>query len=166
MIDANSTVNNHYKVHKSASLLDILIEFDQFLDDLNVYKYKNWFDGEVVDGPHLSRYWCEISLMYPYEKMPDPAGGERLLARDCKVSYREDHYMEPRRVESYDDYENGTRKPKTDKIPVWVVTIKVPKKYVLIYDRTDADEEELQKGYQPGLDDETRQTGNAGEENI
>jgi hypothetical protein len=104
--------------------------------------------------------------MYPYEKMPDPAGGERLLARDCKVSYREDHYMEPRRVESYDDYENGTRKPKTDKIPVWVVTIKVPKKYVLIYDRTDADEEELQKGYQQGLDDETRQTGNAGEENI
>ena len=74
---------------------------------LNVYSYKNWFDGEVVDGPHLTRYWCEISLMYPYDRMPDPAGGERLLARDCKVSYKQDHYMEPRRVESPDDYENG-----------------------------------------------------------
>ena len=36
MIDADSTVNNHYKVHKSASLLDVLIEFDQFLDGINV----------------------------------------------------------------------------------------------------------------------------------
>ena len=65
MIDLDKTVQNHFKVHKRASLLDVLIEFDQFLDDLNVYSYKNWFEGEVVDGPNLSRHWGEISLMYP-----------------------------------------------------------------------------------------------------
>ena len=41
MIDLDKTVQNHFKVHKRASLLDVLIEFDQFLDDLNVYSYKN-----------------------------------------------------------------------------------------------------------------------------
>ena len=41
------------------------------------------------------------------------------------------------------------------------VKIKLPKKYVLTYDRTEADQEELAKGFQQGLDDETRQSGNA-----
>ena len=54
MINANDSVNNHFKVHRSASLLDVLIEFDKFLDDLNVYSYENWLDGEIVDGPHLT----------------------------------------------------------------------------------------------------------------
>ena len=154
MIDLDKTVQNHFKIHKRASLLDVLIEFDQFMDDLNLYTYKNWFEGEVVDGPNLSRHWCEISLMYPYDMMPDPEGGKRLLARDCKVSYKEDHYMEPRKVES------------PDKIPVWVVTIKCPKKYLMVYDRTEADQEELQQGYQQGLDDATRQSGNETDVNI
>ena len=164
MIDVKNTVDNHFKVHRSASLLDILIEFDQFLDDLNVYSYENWLDGEVVDGPNLTRHWCEITLMYPYKNMPDPAGGERLLSRNCKVYYKEDFYLEPRKIQSPDDYEPGTKKPKTDKIPVWTIRIKLPKKYVLIYDKTEADQEELQKGYQQGLDDETRQSGNSNEE--
>jgi len=71
--------------------------------------------------------------------------------------------MEPRRVESPDDYEPGSRKPKKDQVPVWTVKIKIPKKYVLIYDKTEADSEELQRGYQQGLDDETRQSGNSQE---
>ena len=55
----------------------------------------------------------------------------------------------------------GALSRKADKIPVWVVKIKLPKKYVLTYDRTEADQEELAKGFQQGLDDETRQSGNA-----
>ena len=69
--------------------------------------------------------------------------------------------LRTREVKTPDDYEQGTRKPKADKIPVWVVKIKLPKKYVLTYDRTEADQEELAKGFQQGLDDETRQSGNA-----
>lgn len=166
MININDTVQNHFKVHKSASLLDVLIEFDKFLDDLNVYSYENWLDGEIIDGPHLSRYWCEISMMFPYKKMPDPSGAERLLSRNCKVYYKEDKYNEPRKIESPDDFQPGTKKPKIDQIPIWVVKVKIPKKYVIIYDDTEADEEELQKGYQQGLSDETRQSGNQSEEDI
>ena len=155
MINANDSVNNHFKVHRSASLLDVLIEFDKFLDDLNVYSYENWLDGEIVDGHQLD---IGEALMFPWENDP---GGERLLGKKCKVYYKEDYYLEPREVKTPDDYEQGTRKPKADKIPVWVVKIKLPKKYVLTYDRTEADQEELAKGFQQGLDDETRQSGNA-----
>ena len=166
MINVNDTINNHFKVHRRASLLDILLEFDKFLDDLNLYSYANWLDGEVIDGPELTRYWCTVKLMFPHDKMPDPSGGERLLDKNCKVYYQEDHMNEPRTVKDHGDFQPGTKKPKIDEIPVWVVTIKVPKKYVTTYDRSEADDEELEKGYQQGLDDETRQSGDAGEEAI
>jgi len=166
MININDTVHNHYQIHKNASLLDVLIEFDKFLDDLNVYSYENWMEGEIVDGPHLSRYWCEVSIMYPYKQMPNPMGAERLTDRKCKVSFREDHYNEPRRIKTPDDYEPGTKKPKIDEIPVWVVKIRVPKKYVMIYDKNELDQEEIVKGEQKGLNDETRQSGNASETDI
>ena len=42
-----------------------------------------------------------------------------------------------------------------------LLKLNYPKKYVLIYDRTEADSEELQRGYQQGLDDETRQLATA-----
>ena len=58
MIDANSTVDNHYKVHKSASLLDILIEFDQFLDDLNVYSYHIYFMHGPDPGAGIKYLFC------------------------------------------------------------------------------------------------------------
>ena len=164
MINVNDTINNHFKVHKRASLLDILLEFDKFLDDLNLYSYANWLDGEVIDGPELTRYWCTVKLMFPHDKMPDPSGGERLLDKNCKVYYQEDHLNEPRTVEDHGDYQDGTKKPKIDEFPIWVVTIKVPKKYVTLYDRSEADDEELEKGFQQGLDDETRQSGNSEQE--
>ena len=105
-------------------------------------------------------------MMFPYKDMPDPAGAERLLSRNCKVYYKEDKYNEPRKIESPDDFQPGTKKPKIDEIPIWVVKVKIPKKYVIIYDDTEADEEELEKGYQQGLSDETRQSGNTSEEDI
>ena len=130
MININDTVQNHFKVHRSASLLDVLIEFDKFLDDLNVYSYENWLDGEIIDGPHLSRYWCEISMMFPYKKMPDPAGGKRLTDKGCKVSYAKDELLKPRQIKSPADYRPGTTKGKIDAHPIWVVEIKMPKQLI------------------------------------
>ena len=72
MINVNDTINNHFKVHKRASLLDILLEFDKFLDDLNLYSYANWLDGEVIDGPELTRYWCTVKLTVSYTHLTLP----------------------------------------------------------------------------------------------
>jgi len=143
-IQSTDTVKNHYKISKSTGLTDILIEFERVLDELGLYTYQNWIEGEIVEGPHLSRYWIELSLMYPREKMPDPTGGMRLIKKDCKVSYQKDYYLDPRRVEEPADYqENGSKKPKVDEVPVWIVNIKMPKKYVTIdSELTDDDTED------------------------
>ena len=62
-IQSTDTVKNHYKISKSTGLTDILIEFERVLDELGLYTYQNWIEGEIVEGPHLSRYWIELSLM-------------------------------------------------------------------------------------------------------
>ena len=89
-MEADNIVNNHYAIHKSTSLLDALLEFEKALDEMGLYTYKNWDKGEIVEGPKISRYWIETTLMYPLNEMPDPTGGQRLLGYDCKVSYKKE----------------------------------------------------------------------------
>ena len=86
-METQEILDNHYAVHKNTSLLDVLIEFEKSMDEMGIYTYKNWMEGEVVDGPKVGRYWVDITLMYPREQMPDPAGGQRLMGYDCKVYY-------------------------------------------------------------------------------
>ena len=56
----------------SSSDLDILLEFEEVLDNLNLYAYKNWEHGEVIAGPEVSKYWITVTLMWPRKLMPDP----------------------------------------------------------------------------------------------
>lgn len=159
-MEAQNIVDNHYAIHKSTSLLDALLEFEKAIDEMGLYTYKNWDQGEIVEGPKVSRYWVETTLMYPREQMPDPSGGQRLLGYDCKVSYKKDNYKSPRKVESYEDYQPGTRKPKVDDVPIWLVSIKMPKKFLENFnlefeeDKTEVEQEAQQQGQEEGLNDE------------
>ena len=65
--------------------------------------------------------------MWPRDKMPDPMGGKRLLDYDCKVMYKKDHLIAPRKIIEPDDIRPGTKKGKLDKLPIWIVTILIPK---------------------------------------
>jgi len=47
---------------------------------------------------------------------------------DCKVLYRKDKLLKPRKVLSPDDYRPGSKKGKIDEHAVWIVTILMPKK--------------------------------------
>ena len=76
------------KIASSKILLDVLIAFEDFLDSNDLYVYKNWFDGEIVEGPIISRYWISVTLKYPYRKMPDPEGAERLVRNGVSVKYK------------------------------------------------------------------------------
>ena len=76
------------RLSDSSSLTDVLIQMEDFLDSLDLYVFKNWFDGEIVDGPNVSRYWVSMTLKYDYKDMPDPAGGLRLLKHGAKVKFR------------------------------------------------------------------------------
>lgn len=139
MQDVLDIVKNIELIHNSNTAFQVLKDFERVLDELDLYVYQNWMDGELVQGPDIQRHWVTCSFMWPRDKMPDPMGGKRLLEYDCKVSYKKDYYIQPRKIEEPDDFRPGTKKGKLDRNPVWVVEIMMPKK--LITDMyTDFDE--------------------------
>jgi hypothetical protein len=77
------------RLSDSSSLTDVMIQMEDFMDSLDLYVFKNWFEGEIVDGPNVSRYWVSMTLKYEYKDMPDPAGGLRLLKHGAKVRFRQ-----------------------------------------------------------------------------
>lgn len=119
----------------SSSDLNILIEFEEVLDSLNIYAYKNWEYGEVIAGPDVTRYWITVTLMYPYKMMPDPDAALRLIKHGAKVYFKKDKLVEPVKITSPDDFgpedpKTGKRKPKKKRMPVWLVTIEMPREFV------------------------------------
>ncbi len=119
--------NNLNSIYNSNTQFSILKDFERVIDELDIYVYKNWKDGELVSGPDIERHWVTCSFMWPYAEMPDPDGGKRLTDYDCKVSFEKSHFVTPRKIKTPDDIRSGTRKGKLDRHPVWVVTIKMPK---------------------------------------
>tara|TARA_Y200000002_G_scaffold134025_1_gene110519 strand:+ start:71 stop:610 length:540 start_codon:yes stop_codon:yes gene_type:complete len=125
------------EVSNDNTLLDMLMEFEKTLDELNVFAFKNWRKGEILEGPEVNRHRATVKLMYMGEDMPDPDAVKRLLARDMLVKYKKDTLIRPVKVKTYDDVEvdmkpdGGTRyKAKTTSSPVWVVEIDIPRKYI------------------------------------
>jgi len=68
--------------------------------------------------------------MWPREEMPDPMGGKRLTDYGCKVFFKKDVYIYPRKVLKQDDFRPGTKKGKLDQMPVWIVQIRMPKELI------------------------------------
>lgn len=122
-VDIIKTIQN---VYENDPVFTVLKDYERVLDELGLYVYDNWQDGELVDGPRIGRHFIECTFMYPREKMPDPMGGKRLLDYDCKVTYQKDYLIQPRKIIEPDDVRPGTKKGKLDKIPVWLVKIIIP----------------------------------------
>ncbi len=128
--------DNVKKISETNTLLDMLLEFEGVIDSFDVYAYKNWNMGEVVAGPKLGRYFIEVALMYPHDDMPDPYGIRRLRENDCKVKMYKDDLVKSKRIEGIEDTEikvRGTlprRVAKTERLPVWIVEIKMPRRFV------------------------------------
>lgn len=130
MYDVYDLVKNVESVYESNTAFTILKDFERVCDELDLYVYKNWEDGEVCEGPNIERHWVTCSFMWPRHQMPDPMGGKRLVDYDCKVSYKKDFVIRPRKIRKPDDIRPGTRKGKLDKIPVWIVEVQMPKKLI------------------------------------
>ena len=122
------------RVSGQETSLQLLMEFEKTIDNSNLYAYKNWMDGELVEGPVIDRYWFTTTWMYPQTLMPDPDGSLRLIKYGCKVYYKKDTYLEPSKVLSGKDLKGGlSNERKQAKIiehPVWLVTIEMPRKFV------------------------------------
>ena len=131
MQDIYDVIENVNTIYDSNSAFEILKDFERVIDELDIYVYDNWKEGELVSGPKITRHWVTCSFMWPLKDMPDPMGGKRLLDYDCKVSYKKDHILEPRRIRKPEDIRPGTKKGKLDRREIWVVEINMPKKLIV-----------------------------------
>lgn len=119
----------------SSSDLSVLLDFEEVLDSLHIYSYKNWEYGEVIAGPDVSRYWVTVTLMYPRKLMPDPDAAFRLTSHGARVFFKKDTLEEPVKIESPDDLgdvdpKTGKRMPKKKSTKIWLVTIEMPRDFV------------------------------------
>lgn len=130
MYDIYDLIKNVESIYDGETSFSVLKDFERVLDELDIYVYKNWSDGELVEGPKIERHWVTCSFMWPKNKMPDPSGGKRLLDYDCKVFYKKDHIIEPRKIREPGDMRPGTKKGKLDRKPIWIVEIQMPKKLI------------------------------------
>ena len=130
MHDVLDIIRNVQSLYAVGPTLSILKDFERVLDELDVYVFQNWEEGELLSGPVDSRHFVTCSFMWPADKMPDPTGGKRLLDRGCKVTYAKDELLKPREIKSPEDYRPGTTKGKIDAHDIWVVNIKMPKELI------------------------------------
>lgn len=148
------------------SALETLMQIDGTLESLNVYAYKNWIEGEIVDGPRIERYWVTVTLMYPHKLMPDPTGAERLINNGCKVYFAKDKLitaaklLEPEDIE-VDQKDMNKRKSKKVERDVWLVTLEVPRHLLDVVETSrikvedmDLDTDAVESAYDDGMDDE------------
>ena len=141
ILDEIDVIKNIEGMYESNTAFGVLKDFERVLDELDLYVYKNWEDGELAEGPNVDRHWVTAKFFWPQEKMPDPMGGKRLLDYDCKVGYTKSFIVSPRKIVEPDDVRPGTKKGKLDRHPVWVVEISMPKK--LLADMFSANLENL-----------------------
>ena len=130
MHDVLDIIKNVQSLYAVGPTLSILKDFERVIDELDVYVFKNWEDGELLTGPVDSGHFVTCSFMWSADKMPDPAGGKRLTDRGCKVFYKKDELLKPRQIKSPEDYRPGTTKGKIDSHDIWVVEIKMPKELI------------------------------------
>ena len=127
MHDVLDIIRNVQSLYAIGPTLSILKDFERVLDELDVYVFANWGEGELLSGPVDSRHFVTCSFMWPADKMPDPVGGKRLLDRGCKVTYAKDELLKPREIKSPEDYRPGTTKGRIDAHDIWIVEIKMQK---------------------------------------
>jgi hypothetical protein len=157
--------DNIRDIYMSEGSLTTLLDFERVLDEVDIYAFKNWEIGELVDGPEIGKYRVTCTFMWPLKMMPDPRGGRRLLAFDCDVEYQRKEIKIPIKITDPSDYRPGTKKAKLVTKDVWLVTITMPKALMndirtgsIEMEDQDIDLDELDQAYEQDLDKEENQS--------
>ncbi len=172
-IDYPSIVDTIKGIFTSDASIATLMDFERVLDQADLYAFKNWDLGELVDGPKVKKYTVACVFMYPYKLMPNPKGGKRLSRVGCDVKFKLTEIQVPVTIDSPDEYKPGTHYPKMIKKKVWLVRIEMPKE--LMHDiregsidlaGQDVDLNELDDAYDEGLDKSTNEGGEASDQGM
>ena len=158
-MDIVDIIKNTKSIYMSESSLETMMDIERVIDSLDIYAFKNWKKGELVEGPIRKKHWVEAKFMWPNKLMPDPDGAKRLLGYNAEVTYQKSTLSTPVKVEDYSDFRPGTRKPKLREDPVWLVNIKLPieliKEFRDGYMEVEGKElnlKDIDKAYEEGLD--------------
>lgn len=114
-------------LYMSDNAMATLLDFERCLDDADLYAFKNWLFGELINGPQITRYQVSCTFMWPSDLMPDPKGAKRLIQIGCKVRFYKTKIKMPVEIKSNDDYMPGTHYPRLVNRNVWMVDIAMPK---------------------------------------
>ena len=145
--DILDVIRNIQDLYENNSSLAVLKDFERVLDEMDMYVYENWEDGELAYGPTVDRHWITAGFMWEQTKMPDPVAGQRLLDLGCKVKYKKSQLLEARPIRTPDDLRPGTKKGKLDSKPIWIVEIQMPKKVAF----------DMYKGYMDKMKNENKE---------
>ena len=166
-------IENTKDIYTADSSLNTLLDFERVLDELDIYVFANWKQGELVEGPIYEKYFVTCTFMWPYKNMPDPRGGERLLDYGCEVRYKKDILEYPVKVKTPTDFKPGTKVPKMAKSPIWLVEIVMPKKLMqeihrgsLELESDTIDAEDIEQAYETGADEDTYKTEESSTEDL
>lgn len=158
-IDIKSILDNIEEIFQTESALTTLLDFERVLDDIDLYSFRNWKKGELVQGPEHEKYFVKCTFMWPKKVMPDPRGAERLLDYGCEVLFYKSKLKKAIKVESPDDFQPGTKFPREKSYPVWLVEIIMPKQLMadisigsLELENKTVDLEDIEKAYNDGED--------------
>lgn len=153
--------DNIRDIYMSEGSLLTLLDFERVLDELDIYAFKNWDIGELVEGPVVTKYKVSCIFMWPKNLMPDPRGARRLLPFDCEVKYKKTTIKIPIKINDPSDYEPGTHKAKIVEKPIWLVEITMPKSLMsdirtgsIELEDQEIDLEDLDQAYEDDLDKE------------
>lgn len=157
--------DNIRDIYMSDGSLVTLLDFERVLDELDLYAFRNWAIGELVDGPDIGKYRVACTFLWPRNLMPDPRGARRLLPFDVQVRYKKTQIKIPIRITNPDDFVPGTKKARIVERPVWLVEIVVPKALMsdirtgsIEMEDEDIDLEDLDQAYEQDLDQEEYQS--------
>ena len=149
MHDVLDIIKNVESIYDSNTSFNVLKDFERVLDELDLYVYENWEDGELAVGPKIDRHWITCSFIWDRDQMPDPMGAKRLTDYDCKVTFKKDSILVPRKIEKPEDMRPGTKKGKLDRKPVWLVEIQMP--ISLIGDIYGGTRQEMEQAIEPAV---------------
>jgi hypothetical protein len=158
-------IDNTKEIYMTDSSLSTLLDFERIIDELDIYTFDYWKAGELVAGPVYEKYFVTCTFMWPYQHKPDTRGAQRLADYGCVVKYKKDVLSYPIKLKSPSDFQPGTKIPKMSKIPIWLVTITVPKKLMrditqgsLELESETIDADDLDQSLDQGLDDDMYKT--------
>ena len=166
----SDVLDNIKDIFMSDSALGSLMDFERVLDELDLYVFKNWKQGELVEGPIVEKYFVTCTFMWPDKNMPDPTGARRLLGYDIEVYFEQGKIAYPKKVKSPNDFEPGNKMPKMAHAPVWLVTIVMPKKLMqeiqkgsVEIEGENIDLEDVEKAYETDANENEFDDGTAGQ---